>query len=462
MANIANCSLYDDFLKGDCILDVAGLANLYLVNAADVQSYTVDVLTEKELETIVLKDGKRAFKFEFKFNSAKWMAELLINGTTRNVRHTVEFQLGIFATPSELLVIEQLLTAKLVAFVETRKGDKFMLGTPKAYLKASAVTVDSGAAEEDASNISATITGIVAAMPLIVDASIDLEALLIPVGTPAVPVLVAPTNGAANQVQNGLQLDWNASLNAVSYEYRYATSEAALLLASPTATALTQATISGLTLGQSYYWQVRALNGALVSDYSDIFAFTVVNIPLAPVLNPILPVEGSPVNPSGFTIGYSYSDGATSYKIFLKIGLGAFAEVGVTASNSFAIAGPFTPGETLQVKVAAVNSAGQSPDSTIRTVSAGVLPSNSLITFPAADGTITAGINTISFNADDETSYLLEIASSLAFGETVINTQNSSISFDFILGEEYYIRVTGVNAYGSDPVPYVRHITDTI
>ena len=448
MANIANCSLYDDFLKGDCILDVSGLSNLYLVNAADIQGYTTDVLTEKELLTITLKDGKRGFKFEFKFNSAKWMAELLVNGTTRNVRHTVEFQLGIFTTPSELLVIEQLLTAKLVAFVETRKGDKFMLGTPKAYLKASAVTVDSGAAEEDPSNISATITGIVAAMPLIVDAAIDLESLLIPVGTPAVPVLTAPTNGAANQLNNGLLLDWAASVNAVSYQYRYATSEAALALAVPTSTALTQATLNGLTLGQSYYWQVRAVNGALISEYSDIFAFTVITTPLAPTIT--IPSNGANVSAGGFGVTYTLSDGADFYEIEVSDNGAPFALAGISNIASFAVPGPLT-GPLVDVRVRAVNNAGNSAYSAIGNYSVGVAPAVPTITNPTDGDNIVAGLIQILHTAVNASMVQIVIErTAIAPGIQTFSLQaGDPLNYTIVLGEDYEIKARAINQFGT-------------
>lgn len=448
MANF--CENDEDYLSGDCSLDVAGLAAIYLVNANDIASYTVDVLTGKELIGLVLKDGKRAYKFEFKFNSAKFMAELLVNGTTRNIRHAVEFQTSVFATARDILTIEKLATAKLVALVEDRAGKKYMLGTPKSYLKAQTLTIDSGAAEEDASNITANISGIVAAMPLIIDDSIILEDLMIPVGTPAVPVLVAPTNGAANQLEDGLLLDWSAAVNAVSYEYRYAVSEAALALAPGIPTALTQASISGLTLGQSYYWQVRALNGALISDWSDVFAFTVVNVPLAPVMNPILPLEDAFVNSAGFTVGYSQSDGATSYQIFLKIGAGAFAQVGVSNALTFAIVGPFTPGDSLQVKVKAANSAGVSGDSDIRTISVGAAPvvSGDIIIYPSAN--VAPGLETILWNAiPGATGYVIDISTSLVFDEFTFSINTNSISFTFVLGENYIMRVRAVNQFGA-------------
>jgi hypothetical protein len=70
----------------------------------------------------------------------------------------------------------------------------------------------------------------------------------------------APRNNATNQ-KTSVKLSWAASARATSYEYCIALSKAACKTWKKTGAART-VTVKGLKAGTSYYWQVRARNGA--------------------------------------------------------------------------------------------------------------------------------------------------------------------------------------------------------
>ncbi len=70
----------------------------------------------------------------------------------------------------------------------------------------------------------------------------------------------APRNNATKQ-KTSVKLSWAASTRATSYEYCIALSKAACKTWKKTGTART-VTVKGLKAGTSYYWQVRARNGA--------------------------------------------------------------------------------------------------------------------------------------------------------------------------------------------------------
>jgi hypothetical protein len=70
----------------------------------------------------------------------------------------------------------------------------------------------------------------------------------------------APRNNATNQ-KTSVKLSWAASAHATSYEYCIALSKAACKTWKKTGAARS-VTVKGLKAGTSYYWQVRARNGA--------------------------------------------------------------------------------------------------------------------------------------------------------------------------------------------------------
>jgi hypothetical protein len=87
----------------------------------------------------------------------------------------------------------------------------------------------------------------------------------------------SPANGATGQPNNP-SLSWGASSNASSYEYCIDTTNNNACDGSWVSTsAATKASLSGLTLGATYYWQVHAKNAQGTTDANggSWFSFTV-------------------------------------------------------------------------------------------------------------------------------------------------------------------------------------------
>ncbi len=128
---------------------------------------------------------------------------------------------------------------------------------------------------------------------------------------PGVPVHVAPANYATSQPLSVL-LDWNASANAQSYDYQYATNPSftGAITANTTATS---ATISGLAQSTYYYWRVRAKNGNIVSAWTTYWQFTTTGPLAAPVL--ISPANSSSnIAVSGVSLVWNNVPNATQYE----------------------------------------------------------------------------------------------------------------------------------------------------
>ena len=87
----------------------------------------------------------------------------------------------------------------------------------------------------------------------------------------------SPANGATGQPVP-MSLSWGSSSNAASYEYCVdATNNNACDGSWGSTSAATNANLSGLTLGATYYWQVHAINaqGTTDADGGSWFSFTV-------------------------------------------------------------------------------------------------------------------------------------------------------------------------------------------
>jgi probable HAF family extracellular repeat protein len=124
-----------------------------------------------------------------------------------------------------------------------------------------------------------------------------------------------PANGATGQVTNP-NLTWSASTGATGYEYCYDTSnDNACSMWTSTGTA-THVILSGLALGTTYYWQVRATNAAGVAyangAASAFWSFTVGTAP-AP-FGKSGPANGATGQPFSLTLSWGASSGATSYQ----------------------------------------------------------------------------------------------------------------------------------------------------
>lgn len=114
---------------------------------------------------------------------------------------------------------------------------------------------------------------------------------------PAAPALLSPVNGAADQSVAPL-LSWAATAGAARYAVQIGTDS---LFAAPvfsdTAVLVPSRTVSGLPVGTTCYWRVRASNGAGTGPWSPVWHFGTIALPGVP--QPVAPAQGA----SGVSVG---------------------------------------------------------------------------------------------------------------------------------------------------------------
>ena len=124
-----------------------------------------------------------------------------------------------------------------------------------------------------------------------------------------------PANGATNQLLNPT-LSWGASSGATYFEYCYDTTNDNACTGWTNNGTATSVGLSGLSIGTTYYWHVRAVNciGTTYANGSDTayWSFTTGVPPAA--FNKSLPVDGASGQPLNPTLSWEASSGATSYE----------------------------------------------------------------------------------------------------------------------------------------------------
>ena len=130
---------------------------------------------------------------------------------------------------------------------------------------------------------------------------------------PAVPVLLSPLNGAANQSITPT-LSWNSSNGATSYSLQVSTSNSFtdFIFNQSGITYLNQQ-ISGLNSSTNYYWRVNAVNGFGSSDWTAPWNFTTGIPPSPPILS--FPANGSINQSTTPVLSWNPSNGAGSYTL---------------------------------------------------------------------------------------------------------------------------------------------------
>jgi len=175
---------------------------------------------------------------------------------------------------------------------------------------------------------------------------------------------VSPTNGATN-VSINPTIDWNGITGITEYRYRfsrYANFETYTELSSSTTS---QATLSNLFYGETYYWQVRAGHSADTSEWSQPWHFTTAfQLTVAP--NLISPTNNSTDIPlSSVTLEWSSVTGATFYEIKYDVNSSFTNPVTGQTPNLTYNSDVLQNATTYYWKVRAGNSAGFSPWSAV-------------------------------------------------------------------------------------------------
>jgi len=237
---------------------------------------------------------------------------------------------------------------KLV-YVTTTAGSSFwnvaglVTGESYAYKVIPVTASGRGSAANEATAVAPACTGSTAT-PTSTPAST-------PAAKPAAPILQAATP-RCDGTTPGISLQWSAVPGASAYEvYRDGS-----LIYTTTTGGTTFWNVKGLTAGQSYSYQVRAVGGADLSNQATAVAPACTNTP------PPSPTLGTPsltfVSPecdgttSGIRLQWMAVSGATSYQIYRN---GALIYTTATSGTSFWNVTGLTAGQSYSYQVQAVS-----------------------------------------------------------------------------------------------------------
>jgi fibronectin type 3 domain-containing protein len=274
------------------------------------------------------------------------------------------------------------------------------------------------------------------------------------VWTPAsVTVPATPTGVAATAGVGQVSLSWTASTGAAGYNiYRSLTSGSEGTTAYVSGVTATSYTDTAVTDGTAYYYTVSAENSAGNSAQSSQVTAT----PTTGVTVPATPTGvTATAGVSKVSLAWTASSGATSYNVYRSTtsggeGTTAYASGITTASYTDSSA---TAGTTYYYKVAAVNSAGTSAQSS--EVSA---TPTSGVTVPAAPTgvTATAGVSQVALGwtaSSGATSYnVYRSTSSGGEGTTAYVSGLTGTSYTdtgVTAGTTYYYTVAAANSAGT-------------
>jgi fibronectin type 3 domain-containing protein len=274
------------------------------------------------------------------------------------------------------------------------------------------------------------------------------------VWTPAsVTVPATPTGVAATAGVGQVSLSWTASTGAAGYNiYRSTTSGGEGTTAYVSGVTATSYTDTAVTDGTAYYYTVSAENSAGNSAQSSQVSAT----PTTGVTVPATPTGvTATAGVSRVSLAWNASSGATSYNVYRSTtsggeGTTAYASGITTASYTDSSA---TAGTTYYYKVAAVNSAGTSAQSS--EVSA---TPTSGVTVPSAPTGVsaTAGVSQVSLSwtaSSGATSYnVYRSTSSGGEGTTAYVSGLTGTSYTdtgVTAGTTYYYTVAAVNSAGT-------------
>jgi hypothetical protein len=181
------------------------------------------------------------------------------------------------------------------------------------------------------------------------------------VQTPSAPTLASPADGSTGNPVN-LNLSWNASSGATSYNIKVSASSDFSTTVVNANTSSTSYYITDLVQGTKYYWKVNASNSAGTSNYSSTYNFTTLTsapVPGTPTLiSPSSGATGVSLTPS---LTWSPVSGATSYNLQVSAYSSFYSQVinltGIT-STSYNITSVLMPNTVYYWRVSATNAAG--------------------------------------------------------------------------------------------------------
>ena len=260
---------------------------------------------------------------------------------------------------------------------------------------------------------------------------------------PAAPVVKIGNSAASGKPV----LTWNAVSGATSYKVYRAASKSGTysLLGTVTTTSYTN---TGAKEGTTYYYKVKAANGAGESAYSNVVSGKVVVTPKPAA--PVVKIGNSSTSGKPM-LTWNAVSGATSYKVYRATSKsGTYSLLGTVTATSYTNTGA-KAGTTYYYKVKAVNSVGESAYSNI--VSGKV---KSVTPEPSAPvvkigNSASSGKPMLTWNAvSGATSYKVYRATSKSGTYSLLGTvtTTSYTNTGAKAGMTYYYKVKAVNSAG--------------
>ena len=262
----------------------------------------------------------------------------------------------------------------------------------------------------------------------------------------AVPT--APVVKLGNSATSGKPvLTWNAVPSATSYKVYRATSKSGTysLLGTVTTTSYTN---TGAKEGTTYYYKVKAANGAGESAYSNVVSGKVVVTPKPAA--PVVKIGNSSTSGKPM-LTWNAVSGATSYKVYRATSQnGTYSLLGTTTATSYTNAGA-KAGTTYYYRVKACNDAGLSPYSNIVSGQSKAVTPKPSAPVVKIGHSATSGKPMLTWNAvSGATSYKVYRATSQNGTYSLLGTvtATSYTNTGAKAGTTYYYKVKAVNSAG--------------
>ena len=269
-------------------------------------------------------------------------------------------------------------------------------------------------------------------------------------------VHVSPANNSVGISLNPI-IDWSPIPGITGYQYRYSTdiNFTNPVLFTPIGNT-SQATLSNLSYGTDYFWQIRAYHAADTTEWTLPWSFTTLyQIIAAPFLTePSNTFTGIPT--TGTTLQWTSVSTATSYQYQLDDNSAFSTPLSNIVITLTAATGTLVAGTTYYWRVRAANGSGYSPWSVIWSFSTEIptLAAPTLIS-PTDNSTgIEFSGTTLQWSAvTAATSYEYQLDDNSAFSNPLSNNiiTLTAATGTLIAGTTYYWRVRAANGSSNSP-----------
>lgn len=276
------------------------------------------------------------------------------------------------------------------------------------------------------------------------------------VAPPTPPQLVAPSNQTVD-LANSVLLRWSSVTNAASYRVQISTRrDFGQVLRDVANVANTQLQVDNLSGGIVYYWRVRTVNVAGLSEFSEVWEFKT----RTPQVAPTTPVLSTPVQNAVLAAGkilFSWQPPADAEAYHLQIAKDPQFSTPITDTKDL-------PGNSLEIeikdpgtyywRVSASNQTGSSAFSAASTFQTVVAPAAPQLLAPANQALDLPNSVLLRWSAvGNAASYRVQVSTGRDFSQVlrdVSDVSNTQLQVDNLAeGITYYWRVRASNVAGS-------------